>query len=283
MLFRSTLLLGWLWTIATTINSPAVLSAKNEYQIQTPGTGLLVRVNVQNGQRCKQGDELAILISPEALLKQDTAAISRNAMVEELQRTVANSNSRERIGAIQNQISQLLATERLSVSESKLLRLSAQGEGVVRDLLPEVIPGRWVRSREILMRVVSEEEWLITAYVSEATVHRVHLGAEAVFYPENPELAPIAAKVLEIDTATSRSLSIPVLASVYGGPLPVTKMDSGELVMHESRYRIRLKPLARQPVTQIQRGTVSIEGDSVGALLQLPAKMMSTLIREAGF
>ncbi len=60
-------------------------------------------------------------------------------------------------------------------------------------------------------------------------------------------------------------------------------MDSGELIMHESRYRIRLQPEQDVQVTQIQRGTVSIEGDSLGALLQLPARMMSTLIRELGF
>ncbi len=275
--------LGWLWMIATTIKSPAVLAAKNDYLIQTPGTGLLVQVNVENGQRCIKGQELAVVISPEALLKRDTAAISRNALIEELQRTVANATSRERIGAIQNQISQLSATEKLSVSESKLLRLRAQSDGVVRDVLPEAIPGRWVRARETLMRVVSEKEGLITAYVSEATVHRVHSGAHAVFYPENPELAPVKAKVVEIDAASSRSLPVPVLASAYGGPLPATKMDSGELIMHESRYRIRLQPEQDVQVTQIQRGTVSIEGDSLGALLQLPARMMSTLIRELGF
>lgn len=276
-------LLFWLWTLATTIKSPAVLTAKNEYLIQTPGTGLLVQVSVQNGEHCKQGQELAIVVSPEALLRRDTAAISRNALVEELQRTVANVNSRERIGAIQSQISQLSATEKLSLSESKLLRLRAQGDGVVRDMLPEAMPGRWVRSRETLMRVVSENEGLITAYVSEATIHRVRMGASAVFYPENPELGLVRAKVVELDTATSRSLTIPMLASAYGGPLPATKMESGELILHESRYRIRLQPEQPMPITQIQRGTVAIEGDSIDALLQLPARMMSTLIREVGF
>ena len=275
--------LGWLWTIATTIKSPAVLSAKNDYLIQTPGTGLLVQVSVENGQRCKKGEELAIVISPEALLKRDTANISRNALVEELQRTVANASSRERIGAIQNQISQLSATEKLSVSESRLLRLRAQDDGVVRDLLPEARPGRWVRSREILMHLVSEHEGQVTAYVSEATIHRVRQGARAIFYPENPELAPVSATVVEVDTATSRSLPIPMLASAYGGPLPATKIDSGDLIMHESRYRIRLQPDQAFQVTQIQRGTVSIEGDGLDALMQLPTRMMSTLIREVGF
>ena len=42
-------------------------------------------------KRCKKGDELAVVVSPEALLKKDTAAISRNALVEELQRTVATA------------------------------------------------------------------------------------------------------------------------------------------------------------------------------------------------
>ena len=53
--------------------------------------------------------------------------------------------------------------------------------------------------------------------------------------------------------------------------------------MHESRYRIRLQPDQAFQVTQTQRGAVSIEGDGLDALMQLPTRMMSTLIREVGF
>jgi putative peptide zinc metalloprotease protein len=283
MLVLLSIVAGWLWTLANAITSPAVLSAKDEYRIQTPETGLLIRLNLANGQTVKTGDELAVIVSPEFLLRHQTAGISRSALVEELQRTAANASSRERIGAIQSQISQLLASEKLSSSQSELLRLRTPGNGTVRDVLPDAVPGRWVKPRETLARVVSERDGVITAYVSEATLRWIHVGARATFYPENSAFDSIAAKVVEVDTAATRSLPSPVLASVFGGALPTSRTESGELILHDARYRVRLKPDLPVVASQVQSGTVSIEGDGLSALVQIPSRITSALIREFGF
>lgn len=283
MLGLLSLVAGWLWTLANAITSPAVLSAKDEYRIQISEPGLLVKLSLVNGQSVKAGDELFVIISPEFLLRHQTAGISRSALVEELQRTAANANSRERISAIQSQISQLLATEKLSASQSELLRLRTPGNGTVRDVLPDAVPGRWIKSRETLARVVSEHDGMVTAYVSEATLRWIHVGAHATFYPDSSAFNSIAATVVEIDTAAVRSLSSPVLASVFGGALPTSRTESGDLILHDARYRIRLKPDYPVIVRQVQRGTVSIEGDGLSALIQMPSRILSALIREFGF
>lgn len=274
---------GWLWTLASAITSPAVLTAKDEYRIQTPESGLLLKMLLVNGQSVRAGDELAVIVSPEFLLRHQTAGISRSAMVEELQRTAANANSRERISSIQSQIAQLIASEKLSASQSELLRLRTPGDGTVRDLLLDAVPGRWVKPRETLARVVSENEGMITAYVGEATLHWIHVGARATFYPENSAFEAIHAVVIEVDTAATHSLSSPVLASIYGGALPTSRAESGELILHDTRYRVRLKPDHPVRAAQVQPGTVSIEGDGLSALVQLPTRLASALIRELGF
>lgn len=276
-------LASWGWILASAISSPALMTARNEYFIQAPSAGLLVQVDVRNGQRTTTGTELAVVVSPEALLRRESAAISRNALIEELQRTVANTQSRERIHAIESQLAGIRATEHLSARESEVLRLRAPGEGVVRDLLPEAVPGRWVRGRELLMRVVSENDGVIHAYVDEASVHHLRAGARATFYPDDLNLPPVQGRVVDIDTAATHTLPSAMLASTHGGPVAAVRAPSGELQFHDVRYRVRIQPDAQTPVPRVLRGTVYIEGDSVKALMVLPQRMARAIVRELGF
>ena len=286
LLFLVSVLLGlasWAWILASSISSPALMTARHEYVIQAPSTGLLVQVGVSNGQSTGAGGELAVLVSPEALLHRDTAVISRNALIEELQRTVANTQSRERIHAIESQLAGTRAAEYLSDKESELLRLHSPGKGVVRDLLADPAPGRWLRARELLMRVVSEDDGVIYAYVDESSVHHLREGVRATFYPEDMNLPPVQGKVVEIDTAAARVLPSAMLSSTHGGAVASLNSHAGELLFHDVHYRVRIDPDVKTSVPRVMRGTVYIEGDSLKALMVLPQRMARAVIRELGF
>ena len=286
LLVLASLLTGvasWGWILASSISSPALMTARNEYFIQAPSAGLLVQVDVRNGQAATIGSELAVVVSPEALLRRDTAVISRNALIEELQRTAANTQSRERIHAIESQLAGTRAAERLSARESELLRLRAPGEGIVRDLLADAVPGRWVRTRELLMRVVTENDGIIHAYIDESSVHHLPLGARAIFYPDDLNLLPVRGKVVEIDTAAARTLPSAILSSEHGGAVPTTHSPAGELLFHEVRYRVRIEPDDQTAVPRVLRGTVYIEGDSLKALMVMPQRIARAIVRELGF
>jgi putative peptide zinc metalloprotease protein len=171
----------WIWILATSVRSPALMTAKNEFYIQAPFASYLTQLKAINGQQVIEGEELIVLLSPEAVLGLNTAEISRLALFEELQRTAANSQSRERTNSLQSQLARAEGSTRLSLRESDLLRLRAPGAGVVRDVLPNTATGRWIRSRELLMRVVSENHAVIHAYVDESSVYQLHIGARATF------------------------------------------------------------------------------------------------------
>ena len=276
-------LAGWAWILASSISSSALMMARHEYVIQVPSPGLLVQVGVSDVQRLAAGDELAVVVSPESLLRRDTAVISRNALIEELQRTVANTQSRERIHAIESQLAGTRAAEDLSAKESELLRLRAPGEGVVRDLLADAVPGRWVRKRDLLMRVVSEDDCVIHAYVDESSVHHLREGARAIFYPDDLNLPPVQGRIVEIDTAAARALPSAMLSSAHGGIVPTLNSREGEPLFRDVHYRIRIEPDLKTPVPRVLLGTVYIEGDSLKALMVMPHRMARAVVRELGF
>jgi len=274
---------SWVWILATSVRSPALMTAKNEYYIQAPFASYLTELKTVNGQQVNEGEELIVLLFPETALRLNTSEISRNAFFEELQRTAANSQSRERTNALQSQLASAEGSARLSLRESDLLRLRAPGAGVVRDVLPNTTSGHWVRSRELLMRVVSENQAIIHAYVDESSIYQLRTGARAIFYADDPNSAPVFGRVTAIDTATIRTVPSTLLASKHGGPLPVDSGANGEELLRETRYRIEIEPDEITQIPRVTRGSVFVEGDSLGTLLLFQQRMLRSFVREFGF
>jgi len=273
----------WLFILATSVRSPAIMTAKNEFYIQAPFASYLTELKAVNGQKVNEGEELVVLLSPEAVLRLNTAEISQNALFEELQRTAANSQSRERTNSLQSQLAGAQGSARLSLNESNLLRLRAPGAGEVRDILPNTAPGRWVRSRELLMSVISEKQAIIHAYVDESSIHQLRIGASATFYPDDPNMSPVKGKVTAIDTAAIKSIPSVLLASKHGGPIPTNSGANGQELVNDSRYRIEIEPEQNTHISRVLRGNVYIEGDNWGSLLVFQKRILMAFLREVGF
>ena len=276
-------LLGWLWLAATAVSAPALLHARTENEIRVPVAGLLISVPVRQGQTVAAGQTLALLASPEAALRAMTAGIRQGALASELERTAASVQLRERSDTLQQEMASAQALERLADSESDLLRLRSTAAGTVRDLLPDRAPGRWLRNREILMRVVSPQDSVIEAYVAESQVQAIAVGAAARFFPDDPQMPVLACTVTEIDATPTKQLASPLLASVFGGPIAAVRLPTGELVVHESRFRVRITPTSATDAPRALRGTVRIDGDGWRSLVSLPSQVLSTVLRESGF
>jgi len=279
----SGLLLAWIFLGLTAFSAPALARARAEHIVQAPTAGLLVAVNASNGQLVRDGEALATLVSPEVGLRAITASIKRTALASELSRTAANEQSRERTASLEGEIATTMAITRLAESESNLMRLRAPADGRVRDLLPGAVPGRWVKSREALMRVVTDREMVIEAFIPESQLDAVDVDMTAVFYPENVNQPVVRGRIIAIDATATKRLSSPLMASVTGGPIATTKSASGEFIVQEGRYRILIAPDNPQQSLQPLRGTVRISGDWRSAITALPSRAISVLLRESGF
>lgn len=272
----------WLWLLASGVTSPALARARTELSVQAPGAGLLLEIKVREGQRLKAGDELAVLVSSESGLRTDVALITRQALVRELESAAASEDTRERSGVIRQRIGGTQAVERMSLSEQDLMRLRAPAPGVVRDLLAGAVAGRWVQARDPLLRIISPDDTVIYAFVSETNIHDIEIGAPATFYPDDVGIAPIRGTITDVDINAVRTLPSALLASVYQGPIQSVRGPRGELTTSEARYRVRIEPNEPVSLPRVLRGSVYFEGNTLSLLRNLAARLMSTMMRNFG-
>ena len=80
------------------------------------------------------------------------------------------------------------------------------------------------------------------------------------------------------------TLDEPYLASVYDGPLPVNRSDSGELISDTSLFRLHLLVQSGlSGVPHISRGTVLLDGEPESLLQRIWQFVSAVLVRESGF
>ena len=274
--------LGWFWLMNTSVMTPGIARARVELSVNAPTAGYLLKFQVQEGQRLEAGDELALLVSPESSLRMDIAQITREALNFQLQSTAVDNAARESQEAIRQRIAGTRAAERVSLSEQDLLRLRAPAPGVVRDVLPGAVAGRWVRAREPLLKITSPADTVVYAYVEESAIHQVRLGASVVFYPDDVGLDPIRGKVTEVENNAIRSLPSALLASVYNGPIQAVRGPGGELIASQGHYRVLIEPDRPTVIPRVLRGSVYIEGSMLWAITALPTRLFSAMMREFG-
>ena len=136
------------------------------------------------------------------------------------------------------------------VAESELAALNTRIEGLLKSRAKLVIEapmdgvvtgvaapkaGQWVGANDLLIGLNAPGN-LIEAYVAEADVGRIRVGSRARFIPENLDQAVRTGTVTDIDVLNTTSLTRPILASIFGGDIPVRKDLDGKLVPEKSIY-----------------------------------------------
>ena len=76
--------------------------------------------------------------------------------------------------------------------------------------------------------------------MDEADLDRIAVGDAATFYAEADSRIEAPLRVVEIARASTRVLSDPALASVYGGPITVRTQKQNELIPDRTLYRVTL-------------------------------------------
>ncbi len=191
----------------------------------------------------------------------------------------------ERRDVVQQELRKALVAYRGYLEQLSQLQIKAPFSGEMVTVTEDLTPGRWLPDSFALATLVNKATLVVQAYVTEDQLDRVQRDAPAQFHPENPRLKPVSVRVTEIDRASTKSLSEPVLASRYGGALATRDALSGALVPTEAVYRIRLAVNnPREDLKQtILRGTVRIKAESESWLKRIWRMVGAVLIRESGF
>ena len=75
-------------------------------------------------------------------------------------------------------------------------------------MAPDLVVGRWVGPRQLLMRVVSESEQSIEAYVGERQVAAISPGQTVRFYPHQAGRPVLRGEVISVDKTPQKEMTL---------------------------------------------------------------------------
>jgi putative peptide zinc metalloprotease protein len=274
----------WLVPVASEVSAPGIYRAANEQAVYAPFPARVVSVEVSPGQQVIGGELLVSLEAQGMKVRAVKAEVAITSARAELARTPASVRQQERRSVLEQQLAEALAGRQSVVEEAANEQLRATHAGTVREVQPDMVPGRWVNPRQVLFRVVSESEPLIEAYVGEQQVEAIRPGQRVRFYADLPHFPVVRATVISVDRTPLKEISRPLLASVHGGEIVVTHDAKGPLFAREAVFRVNAKPDGSAPkaVTMV-RGTLRIETDIRLVAENFVSRTLSLLISESGF
>ena len=274
----------WLLPVASEVTAPAVLRAQHEQKVYAPFAARVAAVAVNSAGVVAKDAPLVDLDLMDLKSRAELAQVAIASAEAELARTPASERQQERRAVLEQQLAQAFASMQSVSEDAARQRLYAAHAGTVRDLPRELVPGQWVNPRQLLMRVVSESNPLIEAFVGERQLEAITAGQTVRFYPALPNMAVIEGEVIAVDRTPIREITQPLLASTNGGDILVNPAANGALIANEAVFRVLVKPLgAVPPVSSVVRGTVRIEGGLRFVAENFLFRTLSVLIRESGF
>ncbi len=274
----------WLMPVASEVSAPALLRAEREQSVYAPFPARVVAVAADRGSMVAKDAPLVELDLPDLKSRGELAEVAIASARAELSRTPASARQQEQRAVLEQQLARAMAEMQAVRDDAARQRLVAAHDGRVRDLARELVPGQWVGPRQLLMRVVSESEPLIEAYVGERQLEAIAEGQEVRFYSSLPDSPVVKGRVAAVDRTPIKEITHLLLASVHGGPIVVNPSGSGAMVANEAVFRVLIKPQGTMPpVTAVVRGTVNIEGSLRFVAENFLSRTISVLIRESGF
>ncbi|HMS83314.1 MAG TPA: HlyD family efflux transporter periplasmic adaptor subunit [Nitrospira sp.] len=268
----------------TSISIPAVLQASSYATIFAPTAGRIQEVFVRDGQVVKAGDALVVLDNP-SLDKEVRLAETKVTMWDyRLGRLAGYGQDRDQRQVIAESLRAGLAELTGLEAKRDNLTLKAPIAGVVRDREDSLTAGRWIDQKVPVAYLVNNGRSEIESFIPVNELTYVEVGQAARFIPLDLTRPSVGAHVTEIAEVDEHEFTVPYLASVYGGDVPVRKDEKGRLKPEVSVYRVRLSPDdALNAPDQILPGHVQIEGQPSSVARRAWDQVAATLIRESGF
>jgi putative peptide zinc metalloprotease protein len=274
----------WLMPVASEVTAPGLLRAEREQAVYAPFPARIAAIAADPGSKVGKDAPLIDLELPDLKARTELAEVGMVSAQVELSRTPASERQQEHRAVLEQQLAQAFAEMQSVREDAARQRLLAAHAGTVRDMPRDLAPGQWVGPRQLLMRVVSEAEPLIEAFVGERQLEAIATGQTVRFYSSLPNTPMVEGKVIAVDRTPIKEIKQPLLASTHGGDILVNPGGNGALVANEAVFRILVKPLvAMPPVTAVVRGTVHIEGSLRFVAENFLYRSLSVLIRESGF
>lgn len=273
----------WMVPISNQVTAPAVLRAEQEFAVYAPFAARVTRVEAAEGEQVVADGELVGLQGADIEVRDRKADIAIASARAEIARGPASVRLQESYQVLQEQLAQALAEKQAVAEERERQQLRAPVSGTIRDVAPDLVAGRWVNPGQLLMRVVSETELRIEAYVGEHQIDAIEPSQIVHFYPQRAGAEVISGRVVAVDKSPQKELSERLLASVHGGDIAVKQSARGSLLAQEALFRVVVKPIGPLPMIEsVVPGNVRIETDLRFVAENFVYRILSVLVRESG-
>lgn len=270
-----------LWPWSAVAIAPGLLLAEQQTGLHAPMPAI-VQHALPGGTKVTAGEVIVTLTSPE--LAYESAVVEREIalLAARLEAISLNDRLREAFAVDWQNYQGLLHDQWLHQERAQRLLLRAPFDGKLVDVPVWCRAGQWVRPGERLGLLISATP-IVAAYVAEMDLDRLRVGDVGVFAPFSPAAPHLAVEVLRIDTAATRELPYPELASRHGGPIGVIARMDKRLMPETAIYKVTCRVLAPEgSFSQSLTGMVSLHGEKRSVFATMLRNALGIVIRESG-
>ena len=262
---------------------PGVLQAGSYATIYPPAPGRIASVSVHAGQSVRAGDTVLVLENP-LLAKEARLARTQVELLDfRLQRQAGYAEDRLQGQVLAESLrSKLVELDGVAEKQQRLV-LQAPIDGVVVDQADSLYPGRWINEKLAVAYVVNSRTAIVTALAPVEDLGVLAVGQEALFIPNDVTRQTTRARVTEIRDVDEQDLSVPYLASIYGGAVPVRKDSHGRLQAEQSVYRVELEVLDEVVRAEhVVTGLIHVARTPQSLVARMWDRVVAVMIRESG-
>lgn len=272
------------------ISASGLLQAREQWPIYAPEQARVAALPHADGALVPAGAVLVEFDSPRLQTRATRNAIQREQLARETAAAAFDPELRRDWQVLHERQATATAEAGTVAADAALYAPVAPWAGILRDLDPDLRPGDWVAHREVLGRLIRPGPHQVVTYVDEEAIHRIQIGDRALFIADGHDGPTLRLRVAGIDGDASRTLNEPLLATLFGGHVPVREKQ-GAFYPERAIYRVVLETAdetgaaAGMTVSgqHSWRGQVTIAGDWEAPGLRFLRAAASVVAREAGF
>lgn len=267
----------------SSVEVPAQLEATRSSALHAPIAARLKAVHVQDGQAVEVGMLLLELESPDLDSRQTIVRREIDIIQLQLRRQASRSETAADAGILEQRLAEAVAEYRGLQARRERLQLRAPQAGEVRDLLPDLSPGRWLDPSVPLARVVAPGLRL-RGYLAEEHLWRVEPGAEGHFIADDPARRALAVRLDEVNATGAAYVELEALTSDHRGQIAVRRDAQNRAEPVQAQYGVRLSLLDDDiQLAQPLRGVVVLKGERLSLLGAAWRRLAALGVRESGF
>ena len=242
------------------IHAPAVLLPSQSQALYSVQASYIQGHAAQAGEHVQAGQLLAQLVSPDLDYKLGIANAQMTQLRWQLDQQAFASKLQSEGEALRSKWAAAAAEVAGLQAERQRLEVRAPFAGTLVDASLYLADGAWLARGEQLYQIVGNNPAIkAEGFVDEDDHAALAAHTSGTFIANLPEFGAVHCRASLSDQVAVTDLQHRTLASVFGGPLPVTRNRQNALVPTNTLFRVRLLDCDQHTLPRELAGTLVLE------------------------